>query len=95
MAPITRCDGCGQESKGGRQWLRVRIEPYYPRGQAYSKYEDSPEVAYAEGMVADACGPQCAALALSVQAGVIAGNYGKMSDALWQAKQKMDANEAG
>jgi hypothetical protein len=93
MANISRCDGCGQESKGGQQWLRVRIEPYYPKGQAYSRFgEDGPVAEYSEGMVVDACGPQCAALALSIQAGVISGTYENMAESLLRVKRKIEAD---
>lgn len=92
MAGITKCDGCGAESSPGQQWLRVRVEPFYPTGSS-NRGEDC--VPYQDAMHADACGPQCAALALSISAGVLAGTYTNMSESFLRAAKKMEAQDGG
>mgnify|MGYP001564383985 CR=1 FL=1 len=86
MASMTKCDGCQRESAPGQQWLRVRIEPFYTTGSG-NRGEEC--VAYNEGMHVEACGPQCAALALSIQAGVLSGSYQNMSEAMLRTSKKL------
>lgn len=85
MATIVQCDLCGIESRAGQQWLRVRVEPFYPRPQASLSVEVD-DYKYNEGLHAEACSTLCAVQLLAKQAAALSNSYGELAEALVDLK---------
>lgn len=87
MATSTKCDSCESTAVPGQQWLRVRIEPFYPQ-RGLTSYPGDLAVAegYAEGLFAEVCSPQCAATAFVEKSRQCAAGYDGLARAFQDAK---------
>lgn len=88
MATSTKCDSCDSTAVPGQQWLRVRIEPFYPQ-RGMSSYPGELTIAsegYSEGLMAEVCSPQCAATAFVEKARQCVAGYDGLAHAFEAVK---------